>query len=180
VDTEPTAGRRTGRRVVSALSFGLGICRLVVLSALASLALSTIAPAAFGWRPTVVVSGSMSPTIRIGDVVVTSPLHAWDAASLHLGSVVLAADPGHPGAALMHRVVDRNPDGTLVTKGDANASRDSTPMPPDNLRGVARFRVPLIGIPVVRLRDGDPLPMIALTVMVIVLASAKGSPLRSG
>jgi signal peptidase len=115
----------------------------------------------------------MSPAIRVGDVVVTSPLHASDAATLRRGSVVLAADPGHPGTALMHRVVDRNPDGTLVTQGDANLSRDSTPMPPDHLRGLARFRVPFIGIPVMRLRTGDPLPAIALTVIVIILASVR-------
>src|SRR5207237_290194 len=100
--------------------------------------------------------------VHVGDVVLTSPLHASDAAKLPLGSVVMAADPTRPVGSLLHRVVDRTPDGRLITKGDANALADSTPMPPQNLRGLARIRVPAIGVPILRLREGDPMPAIAL------------------
>lgn len=146
--------------------------RAVILAGLAGLAVGTLAPAALGWHPTIVVSDSMVPAVHAGDVVVTSPLHASDAASLPLGSVVLAADPVRPGGLLLHRVVGRRPDGTLVTKGDANALPDSTPLPPANLRGLARLKVPAVGVPLLRLRAGDPVPAGAVLVLTVVLAAA--------
>jgi signal peptidase I len=146
--------------------------RAAILAALAGLAAGTLAPAAFGWHPTIVVSDSMVPAVHAGDVVVTAPLSAADAARLPLGSVVLAADPARPGGLLLHRVVGRRPDGTLVTKGDANALPDSTPLPPGNLRGMARLRIPAVGVPVLRARTGDPVPAGALVVLTVVLVAA--------
>ena len=150
----------------------LRIGRATLLSAMAGLAVCTVAPVAFGWHPTMVVSGSMMPAVHVGDVVVTSPLHAEDAATVPIGSVLLAADPTRPGGTLLHRLVRRTPDGKLITKGDANPFEDSTPMPAENLRGLARVRVPAIGVPMLRFRDGDPLPAIGLVVMVVTLVAA--------
>src|SRR5437667_12801707 len=108
----------TPRWIRSATYTVLRVGRAGLLSIMAGLAFFTLAPAAIGWRPTVVVSGSMMPAVHVGDVVLTSPLHASDAAKLPLGSVVMAADPTRPVGSLLHRVVDRTPDGRLVPKGD--------------------------------------------------------------
>ncbi|HYS94869.1 MAG TPA: signal peptidase I [Candidatus Nitrosopolaris sp.] len=153
--------------------------RTVLLAALVALGLFALAPAAFGWIPTVVTTGSMTPVIRPGDVVVAAPLRASGAVTVRPGSVVLAEDPAKPGTLLLHRVVRRNPDGALVTKGDANPVEDSTPMPPGNLRGVARFTVPMVGVPLLRARAGDPVPAGALVVIVVTLAAVR-RPRRSG
>jgi signal peptidase len=156
------------------LTLLLTAARVTVLAALAMTALVTLVPRAFGWQPTIVVSGSMSPAINTGDVVVTAPLNGW---KVPLGSVVLAADPSRLHDLLLHRVVGRNADGTLKTKGDANLSADSTAMPLANLRGVGRIRIPMIGIPLLRAREGDWLPAGAL-VLVVVLLSAPTMAMR--
>ena len=70
--------------------------RTVLLAALVALGLFALAPAAFGWIPTVVTTGSMTPAIRPGDVVVAAPLRASGAATVRPGSVVLAEDPAKP------------------------------------------------------------------------------------
>jgi signal peptidase len=147
--------------------------RTVALAAAAALGGLAVGPAAFGLVPTVVTTGSMTPAVRPGDVVVTAPLRAADAGSVPIGAIVLAEDPAKPGTLLLHRVVGRNPDGTLVTRGDANPVEDNAPMPPGNLRGVARFTVPVVGVPVVRARAGDPVPAGAVVVIVVALAAVR-------
>ena len=155
--TNATAVRRVLRSV-----------RAVVLAGLAALAVFSVAPAAFGWVPTMV------PAVHPGDVVVTAPLRATDAPTLPIGSIVLAEDPARPATLLLHRVVGRNPNGTLVTKGDANAAPDTAAMPPGNLRGLARFTVPAVGVPLLKARAGDPVPAAAAVVLMVALVLAGG------
>lgn len=116
------------------------------LVALAGLLGCSVAPAILGWKPTVVMTGSMLPRIHPGDVVVSEPAHTQKPIA---GEVVLVDDPARPGRLLMHRVVRVLPDGSLVTKGDANATADSTPVPAANLRGFPALRIPMVGLPVV-------------------------------
>lgn len=91
-----------------------------------------------GWEPIVITPGSMGPTIGAGDVVVVDP--EFD--DVGPGSVV-AYRTGD--GVTVHRV-HADPDGGLVTKGDANSSPDSTTILPDQLVGVGRLLVPHIGM----------------------------------
>src|SRR5690348_7061448 len=116
----------------------------MILLVLCELVLAALAGRAVGWSADVVMSGSMAPGILPGDVVLTQPATATQ---LRPGQVVLVRDPAHPGRLLMHRLVERRPDGSLVTKGDANADADSTPVPADWVRGLPRLRLPFIGLP---------------------------------
>jgi signal peptidase len=159
-------------------ALALRCTRAVLLGGLATLGLFSVAPAVVGWAPTLVTTGSMAPAVRPGDVVVTAPLHAADASTVPVGSIVLAEDPARPGTLLLHRVVGRNRDGTLVTKGDANGAPDGTPMPPGNLRGLARFTVPAVGVPLLKARAGDPVPAGAVVALTVALVAA--GPRRRG
>ena len=126
--------------------FLLSLLGLLVVYVTMSLALSAVAPAlGFGWTSVVITSGSMSPPFRIGDVVVASP---HDGRGLAPGTVVVFSDPTRSGL-LTHRIESTNPDGSYVTKGDANLRPDSTPLRPEQVVGVGRFIVPLIGLPLV-------------------------------
>src|SRR5262245_25260852 len=98
----------------------------------------------------IVSSGSMRPLIGPGDVVVT---RALDDDTEVLGRVVTAEDPAR-GGLLTHRIVFDNRDGTYTTRGDDNASSDSTPMPRENIRGRGFLLVPWIGLPVDFADDG--------------------------
>jgi signal peptidase I len=103
-----------------------------------------LVPALVGLHSEVVMSGSMSPRIRAGDVVVT--VRAASGA-LQPGRVLLFDDPDRPGRVRLHRLLSRTPGGLLVTKGDANAQPDPTPVAVAAVRGVARVRIPFAGLP---------------------------------
>lgn len=115
-------------------------------------------PAAWGWHPQVVLSGSMGPAISTGDVVLTAPVKPDE---LRPGAVILADTPAQPGHTYLHRVVATG-DGTLVTRGDANASNDYPPLRPAAVRGQARLVVPRVGLPMVWAQQHRPLPLIGV------------------
>ncbi len=140
----PAAGLR--KRVTRAARFYFGLLGLFVVSVTMSLALVALAPAVgLRWTSVVITSGSMSPPISIGDVVVASP---QDGRGLGLGTVVVFSDPARRGL-LTDRIESINADGSYVTRGDANRQPDSTPLRPEQVVGVGSFIVPLIGLPLV-------------------------------
>ncbi|MBW4718076.1 signal peptidase I [Saccharothrix obliqua] len=150
---------------------GQAVCR-AVLGAVVGLVLWSVLPLLIGWQSTAVVSGSMTPRIDRGDVVVASPITGDEVAA---GQIVLFADPGPNDRTLLHRVLTVNTDRTLVTKGDANASPDPTPVPAENVRGLARLRIPWAGLPVTWVNEGRWLPLLATAgVLSLLTAGAFG------
>lgn len=128
------------------------------------LLLATILPAVgLGWRPAVITSGSMEPLIRPGDVVLTSPT-----SEIEPGHVITYANPARDGTLTTHRVLGVNPDGSLQTRGDANQSPDSTPVPAADVVGRGRLLVPLVGLPLHWLSSG--LVLFALWVAVTAIS----------
>jgi signal peptidase I len=94
--------------------------------------------ALLGWKPLVVVSHSMAPLIRAGDVVLVHPpeglVGAGTVIAFHRGDEVM-----------LHRVVTVDADG-YVTRGDANTKPDSTVVPPESVIGRGRLLVPYLGL----------------------------------
>jgi hypothetical protein len=94
--------------------------------------------------------------------------------------------PGQPGRLLVHRIQGLQPDGRLLTKGDANAAADSTPVRPDAVHGLVRLRLPMIGLPLHWWQTKDWAPAIgsvALLVTLVLIASPRYQPpkhLRAG
>lgn len=145
---------------------------LIGLVGLAALVAFTIVPTFFGWRPDVILTGSMAPAIQAGDVVISSPAAPHQVAP---GRVVIMKDPSHPGALLMHRVVRINPDGTITSRGDANEDADAIPVKLVDVLAIPRIRVPMIGLPVIWQREGKYLPLAAAsTVLLVMLWGASG------
>ncbi|MBL7261158.1 signal peptidase I [Paractinoplanes lichenicola] len=143
--------------------------RDAVVACLIGMLLVAAAPVVIGWRSTVVVSGSMQPSIKAGDVVAARPVPRADRTGVKPGTVVLVEDPAAPGRLLLHRLVRYDEQGRLILKGDANRSADSTPVPPEQLRGVARLKVPFIGLPYLWVQEGQYLPVVAFAVLLIAL-----------
>ncbi len=147
------------------------VLRLVVLTGSAGLLLWAVVPYAVGWRTTLVVSGSMEPTVRTGDLVVVAPVPAEVARDGAVrGAVLQVENPARPGELLLHRAIDRDEQGGIITKGDANRRRDHAPVRPDQVLGMARLRIPLAGLPVLWLRGGQLVPLGALALALLVLA----------
>ncbi len=117
----------------------LGTVVFLVLIALALVAL--LAPLA-GYRMDVVQSGSMEPSIGVGDLVITSPASPSE---IKVGDVIAFRSP-EGGTLICHRVVSINPqNGTMTTKGDANKGVDPFVVPDANIIGKIGANIPLLG-----------------------------------
>ena len=144
LDRVPRELSGPGKAAIGGVRFSLGIGGLLVAYATLWLAAWAVLPALLpGWRSVVISSGSMSPSIRTGDVVVVAPS---DGQGLSPGTVAVFSDPAVSGT-VTHRIVGVNPDGSYRTKGDANPEADSTPFSPEQVVGVGRLVVPYAGLP---------------------------------
>jgi len=146
----PEEELRWGGVLVTALCRG-------ALALVGSLVLWSVLPVVWGWTPQVILSDSMAPRIVAGDVVVTRPVPA---SSLRPGQIITVSDPDHPGRTRTHRFVRVDPDGELVTRGDANHQADSTHVRPSAVDGMAVLRIPYVGMPVLWLRLHDYAPLL--------------------
>jgi signal peptidase I len=95
-----------------------------------------------GWSPTLVTSGSMSPLVTPGDVVMVRQVSPRE---LTPNTVVLFVRGG--GERILHRIVEQMPDGTFRTQGDANQVPDSEFLHASQVRGAAVLAVPWVGRP---------------------------------
>lgn len=136
--------------------YGAGTISMLIISMASSLSLWIAFPWAFlGWSPTLVTSGSMEPLVAPGDIVM---LREVSAEELTANSVVLYDTPGT--GRVLHRILERLPDGTFRTGGDANAVPDSTPVALDDIEGAAVLAVPWIGRPSLWLHEGRTVTLV--------------------
>src|SRR4051812_40541717 len=124
-----TASATTTRRTGLARTLLAGTTRwfvrgLVVVAALA-FAVLAVGPHVLGYRTMTMLTGSMSPQIDPGDVVISTPLDVHDVTE---GMVISYHIPIDDHRVVTHRVVSvqRGADGTVTvqTKGDANTALD--------------------------------------------------------
>jgi signal peptidase I len=110
-----------------------GICMAVTL------------PFFLGFKSLTVLSGSMEPSIHVGDIVVVRQIPAENA---RVGDVVTFRDPSDPEKLVTHRVRKISiADGSVSfeTKGDANTSVERWKVSGDGTIGLVRYRIPKLG-----------------------------------
>lgn len=146
--------------------FLAGLVALALVTAAGTLVAVVLAGVAGPWSATLVGSGSMTPALRPGDVVLVS--HVPARMRPRVGWVVLVDSPEH-SRPLLHRLARTPADGHLITKGDANPTPDSTPITARQIRGVGRVLVPAVGRPALWLEDGE-VGKVALFLVAAVLA----------
>lgn len=163
------AGARPARAVTQQAGGSvLGSVALAAVTAAVGLVAWTLLPALLGWQPSVVLSDSMAPRIASGDVVVSARV---DPSELQVGQVVLFTRPDGTGARVMHRIVAVQPDGSLRTRGDANAAADTSAVPADHVLGLPRLRVPYVGLPVLWLRQDRLGHLVVLTAAAVAVVT---------
>ena len=88
----------------------------------------------FGTSVLKVVSGSMEPSISEGDYII---VRKTDTAELEEGDIICfySKDSKIYGMPNTHRIVRILPDGSFVTKGDANKTEDDTAVSADMIIG---------------------------------------------
>lgn len=113
---------QTSRRI-AALGASV-VATLACVAAVACFVLFGLGPHTGAYRTLSVLSGSMTPTFRPGDVVIDTPMTGRD---LRVGQVVTYQVPEGDHQVVSHRVVEIVEAGahpTFRTKGDANPAAD--------------------------------------------------------
>ena len=115
------------RNTPSLLCSCLGTLLLVgVIAVLGILAV----PQFLGYETYDIISGSMAPAIPVGSLIFVEPAEGVDIVE---GDVIAFRTEG---SVIAHRVTENNIiEGTLTTKGDANAEEDFTAVPYSHLIG---------------------------------------------
>lgn len=100
-------------------------------------------PRVFGYEVYAVISGSMEPAIPVGSLVYIKGAEASEIAE---NEIIAFYSPNNPNAIITHRVMKNQVvSGQFITKGDANAAEDTTPVPYDCLLGKVELSVPYAG-----------------------------------
>lgn len=115
-------------------------------------------PTVFGYSSAVVISGSMSGTIEVNDMII-----ARSAESYGPGDII-SFDTG--SSIVTHRILEVTPEG-FITKGDANNTADIQPVTPDQVVGKVVLVIPGVGSLIEGLRT--PLGMMCITLLGITL-----------
>jgi signal peptidase len=98
-----------------------------------------------GYRGFTVLSGSMTPTFRTGDVIVAEKIAPLD---VRIGDIVSFRSPDDPKKLLTHRVISmRAADGKVafVTRGDANTGVERWTIADSGVLGHVKYKIPKIG-----------------------------------
>jgi signal peptidase len=146
--------RRRGHRILRVIRRLL--VAVVVILALLALSLALLLrpnaqglDAILGHPVFSVASGSMTPAIDTGDLIVDNPLTSTQAAELHVGQIISFRESSSGASSLIvtHRIVALLPGSAAApvlyrTKGDANNGPDLAPVAPSQIVGVYSARVP--------------------------------------
>ncbi len=134
-------------------------------------------PSVLGCRMYIVLSGSMSPAIETGSLVVVKPAAPE---SIRVGDIITFGGGG--SSVTTHRVTAVENEGGLSfrTKGDANEVEDPLPVSADRLVGKVVFSIPYAGyvFSYARTRKGA-MTIIALA-SAVILAELIRTMIRGG
>ena len=139
--THPHRRPPSPRRQFAAKAFSWGLLAAVFAGALALI----VVPKATGSRPLTVLSGSMTPTYGIGDVVVVKPV---DTDELRVGDVITFQPIADNPALTTHRIIGEvfgSEGREFLTQGDANDAPDLAPITPEQVKGEVWYTVPVVG-----------------------------------
>lgn len=138
----PAAPARLVRGALETARLATAAVLIVLVGAL----LAGTVPSLLGYESFVVLSGSMEPTLRVGDLAVVGPVRQDQ---LMVGDVISYRTAQRPDVVVTHRLVrigvDERQRPALQTKGDANDSADQVLVEPGAVLGRVAYGVPMVG-----------------------------------
>lgn len=148
-----------GRILSIAITVILGLLLVSNLYSIAArLVTKELQPDVFGFSTAVVISGSMSGSIEVNDMVVIRRQNGYE-----IGDVVTFETDG---SLVTHRIIDRTERG-FTTRGDANNSPDLEPVQQEQIVGRVVLVIPKIGKAIEFMRT--PLGMTCLVLVGVAL-----------
>ncbi len=133
-------------------------------------------PSVFGYKPFIVLSGSMENEIRIGDLIIVENTNPR---KLVKGDVIAFRDAEN--TVTTHRIIDIvKSDGVtyFVTKGDNNNSQDQNLVEYQDVEGIYRFRIPAVGTILNSLASPMMIIIVVLSITVIFVLAFYASTKR--
>lgn len=130
--------------------------RKLVLYSVITFALLTIVlltSGLFTYQALTIGSGSMSPAIEKGDVIVLKSMKNEEARKIKKGDVLVY---NHDNKIIVHRVIKKSNNGETIsfkTKGDYNNAKDSWTVKQEDVIGIVKIRIRWIGMPTVALNE---------------------------
>lgn len=123
----------------------------------------------------IVASGSMSPALETGDLVI---IQGTPTNSIQIGDIILFDSPS--GTRTIHRVtrIQTLQNGTIQfkTKGDANPDEDLYWTLEENIHGPVLHRIPYIGW--IALDPAIPMTIVIILIIIMILWPEKRRKLR--
>ncbi len=99
-------------------------------------------PSFFGWKPFIVLSGSMETQISAGDIVVVKEI---DTNELKKGDIIAFKDGNIVITHRIDEVTEIDGKTQYITKGDNNNTQDIGYVSPEQIEGVFKFKVSRLG-----------------------------------
>lgn len=99
-------------------------------------------PSFFGWKPFIVLSGSMETQISAGDIVVVKEI---DTKELKKGDIIAFKDGNIVITHRIEEVTEIDGKTQYITKGDNNSTQDIGYVLPEQIEGVFKFKVSRLG-----------------------------------
>jgi len=107
----------------------------------------------FTYQALTIGSGSMSPKIQKGDIVILRKVKKSELRTIKKGDVLVH---NHDNKIIVHRVVeilDTNGKFNFITKGDHNDTKDSWVIKEDEVIGIVKLKIKYLGMPTVALNE---------------------------
>jgi signal peptidase len=172
VSSEPAKDHRV-LRGVARWTYRI-VASTVLALVLAAVTVLVVLPRATHGTALTVLTGSMTPDIPVGSVVIDRPV---DPGTLKVGDIATYQKAPGVNEYITHRIVkidtSTNP-ATFTFKGDANRGPDITAVPAGAIRGKVWFHVPYLGT----WRDSISGPMGRVVVIAVVVLMLGGYSVR--
>lgn len=128
----------------------------------------------FGYRFYEVLSGSMRPTIDVGELVIVKMCEPGD---IEVGDIVTKSVNEDGSLTLTHRVIEKYSDAEtgktmLITQGDNNMSADEA-MPAEEAIGTMEIHIPYLGYAVGFLKENVIFVVVLLIALVILITALR-------
>ncbi len=99
-------------------------------------------PSFFGWKPFIVLSGSMETQISVGDIVVVKEINDEE---LKKGDIIAFKDNDIVITHRIDEIIQEDGKTEYITKGDNNNAQDKNPVLPEQIEGVFKFKIERLG-----------------------------------
>ena len=165
---------KTGKKWYQSVSNWIVIVACVILIPILIVNLSimfqaktneNVVPSIFGYKPFMVLSGSMETEIQKGDLIITK---ITDPSALEVDDVIAFRDA--QGAVTTHRIIDivvKDGEKYYITKGDNNNTQDKNLVSQKDVEGIYVTRIPGIGSIMKSLSEPTTIVMLVLGITVI-------------